>query len=98
MVIGGSWWFLMGHAGCHCGGSRWFSVFLGGYRRILVVLDGSWWLLIVVVLGVSRRFSVVLGGSRWLSEDLGGSRWFSVGFPGLITTRPRTLPPGFALR
>ena len=57
-------------------GSRGGHVGVGGYRRILVVLDGSWWLSLwwlSVVLGVSRWLSEDLGGSQWLSEDLGGS-------------------------
>ena len=83
--MGVRWGSRGGHVGVMWG-SRGGHVGVGGYRRILVVLDGScwlslWWLSVVlgvsrwfsVVLGGYRRILVVLGGSRWLSEDLGGS-------------------------
>ena len=73
--MGVRWGSRGGHVGVMWG-SRGGHVGVGGYRRILVVLDGSCWLSLwwfLVVHGGFGRILVVLGGSRWLSEDLGGS-------------------------
>ena len=101
--VGVRWGSRGGHVGVMWG-SRGGHVGVGGYRRILVVLDGSWWLSLwwlSVVLGVSWWFSMDIGGSRWFSVNLGSTRnlrlWVThlalrliTGIGGLIHTETRS--------